>query len=153
MSTSLKDRLDALKASLTDVLSDCKSALNLKGVSVDDNTYKLSSIANYILQIFQSDYNFIMYFNEIDQFGNPHVPNQGHETSGFSDYNPMLELVTVPLSELLIDQIPTEFITNLGAFGIPSGNTGISIESFDLDNVFNLDFNKISSIPEELSVL
>ena len=155
MSNPLKDRVITIKNNLIDILDDCLDALRSKKVVVNPATYKLSTIAGYIRQIFQSEYEFIMHLDDVDQFGDPHVPNQGGATGGFYDYRPSLSIsVDSPMS-FAIESVGTDIAYSSGAYGVPEGNIHLTIEAgSNMDtNVTEIPFDTIQSVPNTLEVL
>ena len=86
--TNIKDRLDS-----TIVL--IKEALFLKGVDTPENLHYIQ-VPKYIKQIYQSDYEFLFNFQNIDQFGSPHVPNTGQSTGNMIGINPFYNELNIP---------------------------------------------------------
>lgn len=87
---TLRERLSVLKNILTNQMVRIKDALLIKGVKTPEHmTYSL--VADYIRQIYQSEFNFVFNFSNIDQFGNPHVPNTGQSINGMSGILPNME--------------------------------------------------------------
>ena len=154
MSTPLKDRVITIKNNIVDVLDDCLDALRSKKVIVNPATYKLSTVAGYIRQIFQSEYEFIMHLDDVDQFGNPHVPSQGGATGGFYDYHPALSISVAPTMPFDIVSIDSDMVCGSGAYGVPEGNINIVINAgTNIDNnTIKLPFDNIHSVPNTFEV-
>jgi hypothetical protein len=86
----LVEQLTAIRDRLRTSASDISVALGEKGVNVSTDIL-ISDVAEAIRLIRQSDFNFIFDFRSIDQFGNPSVPNMGHESVGLEGINPSME--------------------------------------------------------------
>ena len=155
MSNPLKDRVITIKNNLIDILDDCLDALRSKKVVVNPATYKLSTIAGYIRQIFQSEYEFIMHLDDVDQFGDPHVPNQGGATGGFYDYHPRLNITVGSPMSFTIESVSTDIAYGSGAYGVSEGNIHLTIDAgSNMDkNTTELPFDIIQSVPNTLEVL
>lgn len=155
MSTPLKDRIITIKNNLVNILDDCLDALRSKQVVVNPTTYKLSTIAGYIRQIFQSEYEFIMHLDDVDQFGNPHVPNQGGATGGFYDYHPTLSITVDSSISFAIESVGSDIAYGSGAYGVPEGNIHLTIDSGSNmnNNTTELIFTTVQSVPNTLEVL
>lgn len=161
VSERLQQLIDALQTSM----ADCKDVLLEKGVETPDSA-KFSQLANYIRLIFQSEFEWMFNFQNIDQFGNPHTPNRGQSIpDGTVEqfYLPMMKFTVNPNWEseedsgyihepLIIDfniENPVLTICPKGVFGTLSGMTRSISPDFDfINNLVMFDFNE-DIFPEE----
>lgn len=114
---TLLQQLTALRDRLRTSTSDIVIALGEKGVTVSSDIL-ISQVADAIRLIHQSNFNFIFDFKSIDQFGNPHVPDMGYETTGMTGIDQSFEftyLDTIDFNEPMI----WDSVEDLkGAFGV-----------------------------------
>lgn len=140
ISERLQRVIDALHLSI----DDCRDALKLKGVEMPDAA-KFNTIADYIRLIFQSDFEWMFNFQDIDQFGNPRTPNKGqpiapNTVSQF--YNP--EFVFDGNLMLFDFDIENVFVNkHNGMFGTYDGLQNPISSEFAYDNsLIEFDFNE-----------
>ena len=155
VSERLQQIIDALQTSM----ADCKDVLLEKGVQVPDSA-SFSQLANYIRLIFQSEFEWMFNFQNIDQFGNPHTPNRGQPISpGAVEqfYQPLMKFSVNPNFEseedsgyihspAILDfpfENPVLTICPVGVFGTPSNMTHqISPEFEFINNPVLFDFTE-----------
>ena len=92
---TMLDRLNSLKYKISDSLTNIKTALTIKGVKSPENL-KITEVAYYIRQVYQEDFEFIFNFRDIDQFGDPHVPNTGQSIGGMIGISPSMDDIITP---------------------------------------------------------
>ena len=143
---TLLERLNNIKDKMSDSLANIKIALTIKGVKTPE-TLKITEVAQYIRQVYQEEFEFVFNFRDIDQFGNPHVPNTGQSIGGMISISPSMEDVIYP--EYTFNQ-EYNFDTVTVNFGIEHGQSSISVSMDDLTVTELEPFNE-PTIPEVLN--
>lgn len=143
----LTERLSDTKYRLTDILHNIVDALLIKGVVAPEG-FTYTQVPKYIQQIYQSDFEFVFNFRDLDQFGNPHVPNTGQSIGGMIGLTPNMSDLIIP--EYTFDT-PFDFLDTISV----SGHEWISNEppiTTMSDVVYTTleNFNE-QTIPEELN--
>lgn len=147
---TLTEQLRSIKERISNSRVDIISALQEKGVTVDSSIL-LSEIAAAIRDIHQSDFTFIFDFKNIDQFGNPHVPNTGSLAHGMSGLSP--DFVLTVLNAFIFDDESMQLVQNIkGEFGVST--VGFN-PAFDLEqpDVYSITLDKFTEnqLPEVLT--
>lgn len=147
---TLLEKLNEIKARLDDALERLRVATEAKGVLVPKDT-SVSDMAPYIERIYQSNFEFVFNFLDIDQFGNPHMPNTGQETGGITGITP--EMFDVAILEFLFKQLKTEASTTLrnGAFGLNIGSNVVFDFETNIPKVETLEMFNELTVPEKLN--
>ena len=147
---TLTEQLRSIKERIQSSRTNIISALQEKGVTVED-TILLSEIASAIRAIHQSDFSFIFDFKNVDQFGNPHVPNTGSLAHNMHGLTP--DFILTVLDVFGFDEESIHLVQNIkGAFGVST--VGFN-PAFNLEqpNAYTITLDKFTEnqLPEVLT--
>lgn len=149
MAVTLLAKLKALRVTMENQHVDIIQALNEKGVVV--SALNNASIAAYIRQIYQSEWEFFFNFKDVDQFGQPHTLQSGQSTGGLTVIKPyMLDTVVQPMFDMTHVYVPSLPVE--GAFGFQKGlSPAFLIEIADFVIEPDLQFKDEQVISEDLN--
>ncbi len=143
----LTERLSDIKFRLSSTLQNIRDSLLIKGVvTPEDLTYSL--VPKYIRQVYQSDFEFVFNFRDIDQFGSPHVPNTGQSIGGMRGIVPIMNDLIIPEYNFTTT---FDFQDTISVSGHEYWSDNPPLETIlDQKLIFMEDFNE-QTMPEELN--
>lgn len=142
----LSTRINNIKLKLSSSLEQIKLALVIKGVTPSEK-FSFTDVARHIRLIYQEDFEFVFNFRDIDQFGNPHVPNTGQSIGGMVSITPSMDDIVVPEYAFTTDFV-FETITANSGHNIGGADVSITIDDFVVEKLEA--FNE-PTIPEVLN--
>lgn len=145
---TLIEKTRKLLSSLQNSLADCMEALLEKGVMLPQGGIRIDEISRYIRLIYQNDFEFFFNFKDVDQFGNPRVPNRGKPAGGLGPLD-----LEVPIMDLFVlDRTYPPYVPQMptaGMWGRWVGGAGYAPDLFN-PIIVQLDFKDVDVILTEL---
>jgi precorrin-3B C17-methyltransferase len=84
------------KETIVKVKDLTEDIVNMSCTLIVGNDLTYVQVPKYIQQVYQSDFEFMFNFRNIDQYGNPHVPNTGQSIGGMIGLTPMMTDIIIP---------------------------------------------------------